>query len=298
MNNQLSLIVKRYLLPGIIVICGIVLIILGLVTKQDGLFMMAAINLLIGGALAILFSAGILKRNIILVIGFICIAFTIFIGFQAKASIANTIQHDKDFAISEQLYQFRLKQIREIERAYHQKYGVYAPNFEVLKKFYSEDSIRKIDASGSVPTRKLTIKERDVLYTDKRALDENMTEKEAAQLAALGNPTESPDLVGFKRDTIMVPYSHEYLSSSAANSKRTSLGLGEFDIDRLKYIPMTDPKVEWTIETRENVPYINNDTISTIHVYGKQPIPRFEKGTRRTVGFGNIETGSDKGTWE
>lgn len=298
MNNQLSLIVKRYLLPGIIVIFGIVLIILGLVTKQGGLFMMAAINLLIGGGLAILFSAGILKRNIILIIGFVCIAFTIFIGVQARASVLNTIKHDKDFTISEQLYQFRLKQIREIERAYHQKYGVYAPTFEVLKKFYVGDSIQKIDASGTVPTRKLSIKERDALYKDKRALDENMTEREAARLGALGNPTESPDLVGFKRDTIMVPYSHEYLSSSAASSKRKSLGLGEFSIDRLKYIPMTNPKIEWTIETRENVPYISNDTISTIHVYGKQPIPRFEKGAKRVVGFGNLETGSDKGTWE
>lgn len=298
MNNQLSLIVKRYLLPGIIVICGIGLIVLGLVTKQGGLFMMAAINLLIGGGLAILFSAGILKRNVVLIIGIVCIVFTVFIAYQAKASVDNTVQHDKDFAKSEILYQFRLKQIREIERAYHEKYKVYAPTFEDLKKFYVSDSVQKIDASGAVPTRKLSIKERDVLYSDKRALDENMTEKEAAQLSALGNPTDSPDLKDFKRDTIMVPYRNEYLKLTSAKSKRESLGLGKFDIDRLRYIPMTNPKIEWTIETRDKVPYVNNDTISTIRVYGKQPIPRFEEGRKRVVGFGNLENGSDKGSWE
>ena len=298
MNNQLSLIVKRYLLPGIIVISGIVLIILGLMTSQDGIFMMAAINLFIGGGLAILFSAGILKRNVVLIIGIVCIALTIFIGYQAKLSVQNTIKHDKDFKISEQLYQFQLKQIREIERAYHDKYGVYASSFDELKKFYENDSIQKIDASGTVPTRKLTVEERDILYTDKRALDQNMTEREAARLAALGNPANSPDLKNFKRDTVMVPYKDEYLSTGTTSSKRESLGLGKFNIDELKYIPMTNPKVEWTIETRDHVPYINNDTISTIHVYGKQPIPRFEGGKQRTVGFGNLETGSDKGTWE
>ena len=298
MNNQLSLIVKRYLLPGIIVIFGIVLIILGLVSKQDGLFMMASVNLLIGGALAILFSAGILKRNIILIIGIVCIVFTVFVAYAARQSVNNTIQHDKDYKISEQLYQYQLNEIRELERAYHQKYRVYAPSFKALKEFFESDSIEKIDATGSVPARYLTEKERDVLYTNKPALDANMTEREAALLAALGNPTNSPDLVGFKRDTIMIPYKDEYLSSSSAQAKRETLALGEFSVDKLRYIPMTDPKEEWTIETRDRVPYINNDTISTIHVYGKQPIPRFEKGTRRVVGFGNIETGSDKGSWE
>lgn len=298
MNNQLSLIVKRYLLPAIIVICGIGLTILGIVSKQDGLFVMAAINLLIGGGLAILFSAGILNRNIVLIIGFVCIVFTVFIGYETTISVDNTIQHDKDFVTSEQLYQFRLKQIREIERSYHQKYHIYAPTFAVIKDFFEHDSVQKIDASGSVPPRKLTIKERDVLYKDKRALDENMTEREAAKLVALGNPTNSPDLVGFKRDTIMISYGDEFLRLNSAQSRGEALGIEKFNIDNLKYIPMTNPKEEWTIKTLDKVPYINNDTIATIHIYGKQPIPKFEKGRRNVIGFGNLETGSDKATWE
>ena len=61
---------------------------------------------------------------------------------------------------------------------------------------------------------------------------------------------------------------------------------------------MTEPEEEWTMETRKNVPYLQNDTISTIHVYGKEAISRFENGQRNEVGFGNLNTSSDKGTWE
>ena len=60
---------------------------------------------------------------------------------------------------------------------------------------------------------------------------------------------------------------------------------------------MTDPKEEWNIETRDSSVYLG-DTIPTIHVYGKEPIPRFEGGNRSEVGFGDISTNSEKGTWE
>jgi hypothetical protein len=124
-----------------------------------------------------------------------------------------------------------------------------------------------------------------------------MTEREAALLSELGNPGKSQDLVDFKRDTVKVPYKDEYLSSISRIRERKSLGLGAFNVESLKYIPMTDPKEEWTLETLENFVYLN-DTIPTIHIYGKEPVPKFEDGEREIVGFGNLNSNSDKGTWE
>lgn len=297
MNNQFSVIIKRYLIAAIIAIFGIIMIVIGLQSEQDLLFMFAAVNLLIGGILALLFSAGILNRNLVLAIGVVCIGATIFVGYKSVQAVDETIKHEVAFAKSELLYQYSLTQIRDIQRAYRMKNGVYAPNFETLIEFFENDKIQKIESLGSVPSRKLTIKERDALYTDKRALDKNMTEREAALLVELGNPQNAVDLASFKRDTVMIPYKEEYLSSRSRQIVRENLGLGEFDINELKYIPMTEPKEEWTIETRDNVVYLA-DTIATIHVYGKAAISRFEKGTRKTVGFGNLTTNSDKGTWE
>jgi uncharacterized membrane protein YciS (DUF1049 family) len=298
MNNQFSVFVKRYLIAAIIAVFGIVMVVVGMNSNQDSLFMMAAFNLLIGGILAILFSAGILGRNIVLGIGIICIAASVFFIYKSVKSVEITQKHQIDYAKSEALMRYTLIQIRDIQRAHRSKNGTYAADFEELKSFFENDKIQKIDALGSVPSRKLTVKERDVLYNDKRAIDKNMTEREAAQLAILGNPSNAQDLAGFKRDTLQVYYKDEFLGSRSRQRDREHLGLGKFNIDDLKYIPMTDPKEEWTIETRKNVPYLKNDTISTIHVYGKEAVSRFEEGSRNTVGFGNLKTNSDKGTWE
>lgn len=298
MNNQFSVFVKRYLIAAIIAAFGVVMIFIGLNSNQDALFNMAAINLLIGGILAILFSAGVLNRNVVLGIGVVCIAASVYFMYESYDSVGRTQKHDMDYAKSENLMRHSLIQIRDIQRAYKAKNGHYAASFEELKEFFENDKIQKIEALGAVPSRRLTIVERDALYKDKRAIDKNMTEREAAQLVVLGNPSNAQDLAGFKRDTLQVFYKDEFLGSRTRIRDREQLGLGEFNIDELKYIPMTNPKEEWTMETRKNVPYLQNDTISTIHVYGKEAVSRFEEGKRSVVGFGNLNTSSDKGTWE
>ena len=298
MNNQLAALVKRYMMVSIIVLVGLVMIIIGVRTNQDGLFIMAAVNLLIGGGLALLFSAGILNRNIVFGIGVLCVGITVYVGYKTTESVADTMQHDLDYERSTRLYQYSLTQIRDIQRAYRSANGVYAPNFDELKNFFENDRVQKIEAMGSVPSRLLTIQERDALYSDNRALDKNMTEREAALLVALGNPTNSSDLANFRRDTVQVYFKDEFLASETRKTTRKNLGLGEFNIEELRHIPMTDPKEEWTIETRDSVPYLQGDTIPTIHVYGKEAVSRFEGGTRNVVGFGNLQTNSDKGTWE
>lgn len=297
MNNQLSVIIKRYLIASIIAILGLVMIFVGLNTDQSSLFNIAAVNLFIGGVLSLLFSAGILNRNLVLIIGILCIGFTVYIGVSSWNSVKDTMQHLEDREISQQLVQYNLVQIRDIQRAHKQKHGVYADSWEELADFFHNEKIQKIDAIGSVPGRAINVEERDALYGDNRAIDNLMTEREAARLAAMGNPANAKDLQGFKRDTVLVPYKEEYLGNLSRIRARNELGLGEFSIEELKTIPMTDPKEEWIIETRDSVVYLG-DTIPTIHVYGREPIPRFEGGKRDTIGFGNISTNSEKGTWE
>jgi len=95
----------------------------------------------------------------------------------------------------------------------------------------------------------------------------------------------------------MTLYKESYLGSRSNRKARENAGYKEFSFDRLRMIPMTEPAEEWTIDTRENVKYLE-DTISTIHVYGKEPVPQFEGGARKEIGFGDLTTNSDKGTWE
>lgn len=297
MNNQISVIIKRYLIATVIALVGLIMIIVGLQSNQDSLFIVAAINLFIGGILAVLFSGGILNRTLVFIIGVICILVTVFIGYKSYDTVQSTIAHNQARKKAEQLVRYNLTQVRDIQRAYKSKHGVYAGSWDELFNFFNNEKIEIIESTGSVPQRKITLKEMNALYDDNRAIDNNMTEREAALLAEMGNPGNKQDLVGFKRDTVKVPYKKEYLTSISRIRERQSLGLGEFNLEELKYIPMTDPKEEWKLETLDSFVYLS-DTVPTIHVYGKEPVPRFEDGEREVVGFGNLNSNSDKGTWE
>lgn len=297
METSLSVIIKKYLIAFFIAVLGLYAFIYGLQANQDTLFKVAAVNLMIGGILAMLFSAGLLKRNLVFGIAIVCIGITIYFGFAAASAVDLAIQHQNDRERSDQLVRYNLTQIRDIQRAHRQEHGRFAANWTEFEAFFNEGKITVIESDKAVPAIRLNKTEIKLLYGDNRAIDQNITELEAARLAAMGNPTNRPELVGFKRDTVRKLYNEEYLGSLSREKERMRLGINRFKIEMLRYIPMTDPKQEWTLETRESVPYAG-DTIATIFVHGEEPIPFLMGGKKSHVGFGNLRTNSDKATWE
>lgn len=297
MNMDLSVLVKKYLIAFSIAVLGLVATFYGLGNNQDQLFVIAAINLFLGGVLAVLFSAGILKRNLVLAIGFVCVLVTIFFGYSSVVAVADAQKHIDDRARSEQLVRYNLSLIRDVQRAYRNETGKFAATWAELEDFYNNGKITVIDAEKAVPSRPLVKDEIKAIYNDNRAADVNMTEREAALLAAMGNPAKKEDLDGFKRDTIKKLFKEDYMGSLSRIKERQRLGLGQFKAERLKYIPMSEPQTEWTLETRVNVPY-GGDTIPTIKVSGEEPVPFLMGGKKEMVGFGNLSTNSDKATWE
>jgi len=297
MNNQISVLVNKYLVSVLIAVFGVVMLIVGFNTNQSSLYMIASFNLLVGGVLALLFSAGFLKRGIVMIIGVVCVAATVYVGYSAYTSVQKTIAHNEAREKSEMLVRFNLTQIRDIQRAHRSVYNRYAENWEELIEFFNSGKIEIVEAEKSVPTIRLTREEVKLIYNDNRAMDRNMDEREAAILASLGNPTNNPELIGFKRDTVIKLYKEEFLGSISRIKEMQKLGIQKFEINDLRYIPMTDPKEEWSIETRDSVPYAS-DTIPTIRLEGLEPIALFESSNRQIVGFGNLKSNSDKATWE
>lgn len=294
---DLSVLVKKYLISFFIALLGLLATFYGLGNDQDQLFIIAAVNLFLGGLLAMLFSAGILKRNLIMVIGFICVLITIFFAYSSVVAVAATQKHMEDRVRSEQLVRYNLSLIRDIQRAHRNETGKFAATWEELEDFYNNGKITVIDGEKAVPSRPLVKAEIKAIYNDNRAADVNMTEREAALLAAMGNPAGKEDLDGFKRDTIKKLFKEDYMGSLSRIKERQRLGLGAFKPERLKYVPMAEPQREWNLETRVNVPY-GGDTIPTIKVWGEEPVPLLMQGKREIVGFGNLSTNSDKATWE
>lgn len=297
MNNQFSVLVKRYLVAAIIALFGLIMLGVGIRSNQSALFMFASVNLLIGGVLAVLFSAGTLKRTGVFVIGVVCIVVTVFLLVQTYVSIGKTIEHNEARTRSMELVRFNLTQVRDIQRAHRTSNGRYAADWEELSAFFNDGKITVIESEKSVPEINFTREIIQILYGDNRAMNRLLNEREAAILASMGNPTNIPELEGFRRDTVIKSFKEDFLNSIPRIKERQRLGLGGLKIDELRFIPMTDPKQEWSLETRTSVPY-NQDTIPTIRVEGLEPIPMFENGSRQLIGFGNIKTNSDKASWE
>lgn len=297
MNSQFSVLVKKYLIAIIIALFGIIMLAVGVRTEQNSLFMISAANLLVGGILTLLFSAGILKRIGVLIIGSVALLISIVFYSLTIQSINATIAHNEARKRSLELVRFDLTQIRDIQRAHKNTYGRYAANWQELTAFFNNGKITVIEAEKSVPEINFTREIIEILYGDNRAMNRLINEREAAILASMGNPTNIPELVGFRRDTVEKSFKDDFLNNIPRIKERQRLGLGEFSIEKLRYIPMTDPEEEWSIETRDSVVY-NQDTIPTIRVEGLEPVTLFEKGTRQIVGFGNLKTNSDKATWE
>lgn len=297
MNNQIGLIIGKYLVTSLIALFGLIMLIIGLKSEQGGLFIISSFNVFIGGLLAVLFSWGKLNRKVVFGIGVVCIIATVIVAYSSYKSVQQTIAHIEAREESERLVRFNLVQIRDIQRAYRRTHGRYARDWDELIDFFENGDVQVIESEKMVPAKRLTREEVKLIYGDNRAVNENMTEREAAVLASMGNPTNNEELEGFKRDTVIKPYKEEFMGSITRVKEMQKLGYREFDINELRYIPMTEPKEEWEIETRDSVPYAG-DTIPTIRVEGKEPVPIFEDAKRQIVGFGNLRTNSDKATWE
>lgn len=296
MDLDFSVIVKKYLVATLIAVFGLIMIIVGFQSNQDGIYMIASVNILIGGVLSVLFSAGVFSRNITLAIGTICIAVTVYVVVLGRNSVQATLDHIEARKTSERIVRFKLLQIRDVQRAHRSQHGKYADTWEELFDFYEKGEIDVIESQGTVPSRAITLAERDALYGDKRAIDNLMTEREAAQLAALGNPDNKEDLDGFSRDTVTKLFRLDFEDNVSRKRELKSLGIKNFEVRNLRFIPMTDPKEEWTLETAEVV--VGTDTVASIRVEGLEPVPRFEDSDRKTVGFGNLKSNSDKASWE
>ncbi|MDX1444990.1 hypothetical protein [Lishizhenia sp.] len=300
MNGSINIIFKKYLLAAIIAILGLVLLIYGLNDKngQDSLFVVAAANIFIGGVLAVLLSSGILKRNLVIVIAALCAAITVYIGYSSIESVNDSIVHNEKRTAAELQTVQVLTEIKDIQKAFKDQNGRYASNFDELKNFFETGTVEKLQSEGTVPQYKLKKKEKMLLYNANPPSDENMTELEAYRLKyEFNNPTNIPGLDNFRRDTLEIPFKESFLSNKSMKANRARFNMGEFDIDDIKYVPLSEPKYEWTMVAIDSA-IVVQDTMPVLRVYAEEPIAKYQGGTKDTIGFGNLKTGSLTGTWE
>lgn len=285
MNNSFSASSKKTSLPIIITILGLALVIVGLTSKQNSMYLIATGLLALSGLVMLYYSIGsnIGKISVVLggVLGALGLATFIFIGNDIM-SIDNARKYDERMDV---LVKQNLADIKTSQIAFKELNGTYAKDWNSLKDFIVNGQIKLAVKNGGVPNRRLTPEERAIVYGagDKRALDYNMTEAEAIRLAKSSNPPD--DLTGFVRDTMLTSFYESAFGAESYVSRRLKMGFPEFNVDSIFYVPNTGK--QFALVVTDSVEY-QGVKIQTLQVSGERTL----KSTKKTVVYSIGSTSS------
>ena len=299
--QNFSVLLKKYSVPFLFSALGIVLIVVSLVTEQPFEFILASIIILICSVFLFLTVSGSVSNKITNMIGGVSLVLAAYAFYTALSSVGSSIQHNNDYALMKGLAIRNLKDVQTAQKEYEKKYGVFAADWNTIINFIENDSIADIVRKGSVPNRKITEKERDYLiqfglYKKGQAIDNKMTDLEAYYLSK--SDICPPELATFKRDTVMVSFMETTFTKNRGYlTEREQNNYGEFKAKKLRYIPFTNDKVEWNIDTVMKPS--GTDTVCFFRLEGILPIPENEGAKADEImALGSLLEFNLSGSWE
>ena len=299
--QNFSVLLKKYSVPFLFSALGIVLIVVSLVTEQPFEFILASIIILICSVFLFLTVSGSVSNKITNIIGGVSLVLAAYAFYTALSSVGSSIQHNNDYALMKGLAIRNLKDVQTAQKEYEKKYGVFAADWNTIVSFIENDSIADIVRKGSVPNRKITEKERDYLiqfglYKKGQAFDNKMTDLEAYYLSK--SDICPPELITFKRDTVMVSFIETTFTRNRGYLReREENNYGKFDANKLRFIPFTNDKVEWNIDTVMKPS--GTDTVCFFRLEGILPIPENEGAKADEImALGSLLEFNLSGSWE
>lgn len=303
MKSNISVLINKFAIPGLLLVLGLFMLITGLSNDQGPMFMLASGMMLLAGILSLMYSTGKLKSGASLGIGGItgvAALVTLFLSFR---SCKDTQVHDNNYAHCKSLAIQNLQDIREVQKIYKEQNGKFAGTWEEFEKFLANGTVIYVRSVGTVPARPVSTEERDYLvqfglYKKGQAIDYNMTEKDAYFLAKRENV--AADLKGFERDTQNVSLlKTRFTENRAYHENRAVNGFPAFSVDSLKFIPYTNAKEKWLLEVQDSVKF-GDAMIPTIKVSGFIPFSEIQgkDDDKEEISFGNLLTNSLAGSWE
>lgn len=303
MKGNVSVLVNKFAIPAVLLVLGLFMLIVGVKNGQGAMFMLASVMMLLAGVLSILYSTGKLKGGISFGLGGITGVAALVTLFFAFRSCKDTQIHDENYSYCKSLAIQNLMDVREVQKIYKEQNGKYAANWDELESFLENGTVIYVKSTGTVPARSVTPEERDYLaqfglYKKGQAIDYNMTERDAYFLAKSTNP--AIDLRGFERDTQNVSLLRtRFTENRAYGETREMSGFPKFSVDSLKFIPYTNAKDMWKLETMDSVKF-GDAIIPTIKVSGSIPFSEIEgkDDNKEEIYFGNLLTNSLAGSWE
>lgn len=293
MTNQFSLLLKKYSVPAMFLIFALAMFYITINSSQNATFVIATIMMFVAGLLTLLYSSGKISTKLLTILGVVAFVGAVGTLFFSTTSVTATTRHMKQFALTTGEAQLNLGDIRSAQKAYMETHGFYAPDWNTLIDFIKNGQVPFVEKEGTVPSRRITLDERAILYGDNRAIDNNMTEEEALKLAKSSNPPA--DLQNFRRDTVMVSFLKNKFQTKSYQEAREVAGYGAFSADSLPFIPGT--KRKWKMKTLKKV-QIGETFYPAIKVWGTLPLAEIEGTDPEEISFGSLTTNDTGGSWE
>ena len=304
---NIALLIKKYSVPFLFGLIGFLLLLTGLMKNQSLEFIFAAIVIFLSAGVSALNVSGKISPSLTRIIGFVSLGVAIIVLFFTFGCVSEIVDSNfiKNSLLAKRDIDKSIIERFDIETIYLSENNklnkVYASDWNTLVTFIKEDSIAILDAEGSVPSRKITEKERDYLvkfnlYKKGQAIDNKMNEMDAYYLSK--SPICPFELTTFRRDTVNVSFIETTFTKNRSYMKeRFDNGYGEFVAESLKFIPFTEKKDSWKIDTATVV--IGSDTLSTVLIKGTLPLTAIKDAPKKeTMFFGKLDNNDLSGSWE
>lgn len=300
MFSNLSIIFKKYSVPALFFVLGFLLFITGIKGEQNMMFQLSSVLMFLAGALSVLYSSGKFKATLLWIFGGLAGIAALVTFVLSYNSVEETSTYNKNYLLCRGKSIANLEDIRFIQKAYAEKNGVYAKDWETLVDFVKNGTIPFVESEGVVPGRKINEQERDYLirfglYKKGQAIDFNMTEKEAYFLSK--SPICPEDLKNFKRDTVQRSLLVMRFQNQAYTEGRIKAGYGKFYADSLPYIPLSGGKRMWKLETNDSLK-IGEDILPAMKISGKIPFAKIQGKEDEELTLGSLTSQDLIGSWE
>lgn len=256
--DQVKYYLNKYAWPTLFMIAGLILLKMAFVpdvaelnndtTKevyQNNWFLYASLFFIFASVIWFLYIFEIVKTTFSYIVLGIMAVCSIYLLYNDYDNIKTTVDYNADYEERDLEIKTRMDDIKQAEVAFEEKNGYYTNSMDELIDFVKNGTKMKIFKQGAIPERRITEEEREYLYGDNRAIDNLMSEKEAALLA--NSPFAAGDTTGladFKRDTSYVPVIDAIFKDDKRIEARKKLG-GQiaFHPDSLRYVPFTQNEV-------------------------------------------------------
>ncbi len=257
--------IGKLLFPALLIILGLIAIIIGNNTDQNGLFLFGAFVTLIIGVTALLAILNVFNKTVRIILLVVFLAGSGLLAFYDVNSIQKPLEFEKTKEARYAAVVQRMKDIREAQKGYKSAKGNYAPTLDTLAMFILQDSMPIVKAIGDRP--------------------DTLTEAKALELGIM------------KRDTIQVWAKEKIFNSKYLATRNSQFALA---VDSFEYIPFTKgEKFNMSVGEVEK----NNVKVKTLYVSAPNAVifPDYDKNfyvSLRDLEFGSTTDPVLNGNWE